>query len=363
MLSQEQLHAQIADPNLCSASYLSDLEALQQTYPYVTSFSILYLKTLAKEQDVRLSKALEQHAFTIQNRVILYDLLVESSVIEEKSRHEETSHKVSTVPAYEEIQSEVLQEYPSDELHVEENSIKENPIAETLLNESDVEENTIEENPIAETLLNESDVEENAIEENPIAETLLNGSDIEENAIEENPIEEDVVAENLVEANQTEEPETTKEPDPLDKLLRASLISSSFVDLTYTDELKSLQEEPKVQEQNNVEVHEVAKPSAPQERQTFAQWLHFIDAKAQDDPKEYLKFDKPKQDFYSPAKKAKESLSSDQIPVSETLAKVYAMQGAVAKAIGVYEQLILLNPEKKSFFANQIKVLKKNLNA
>lgn len=301
MLSQEQLHAQIADPNLCSASYLSDLEALQQTYPYATSFSILYLKTLAKEQDVRLSKALEQHAFTIQNRVVLYDLLVESSVIEEKSRHEETSFKESIVSAYEEIQSEVLQEKPIDEPHLEENSIAENSIEE-----------------------------------------------------------------HIVEQNQSEETETTIAPDPLDQLLRASLISSSFVDLTYTDELKSLQEEqedPKVLENSNTEVLEVAKPSDPQERQTFAQWLHFTDQAAQDDPKEYLKFDKPKQDFYSPAKKAKESLSSDQIPVSETLAKVYAMQGAVAKAIGVYEQLILLNPEKKSFFANQIKVLKKNLNA
>ena len=301
MLSQEQLHAQIADPNLCSASYLSDLEALQQTYPYATSFSILYLKTLAKEQDVRLSKALEQHAFTIQNRVVLYDLLVESSVIEEKSRHEETSFKESIVSAYEEIQSEVLQEKPIDEPHLEENSIAENSIEE-----------------------------------------------------------------HIVEQNQSEETETTIAPDPLDQLLRASLISSSFVDLTYTDELKSLQEEqedPKVLDNSNTEVLEVAKPSDPQERQTFAQWLHFTDQAAQDDPKEYLKFDKPKQDFYSPAKKAKESLSSDQIPVSETLAKVYAMQGAVAKAIGVYEQLILLNPEKKSFFANQIKVLKKNLNA
>ena len=253
------------------------MEALQQTYPYATSFSILYLKTLAKEKDVRLSKALEQHAFTIQNRVILYDLLVESSVIEERS-------------------------------------ITENPIEEPLF-------------------------EENPIEENPI---------------EENPIEE----------IHTKEPETTVEPDPLDQLLRASLISSAFVDLTYTDELKSLEvEQEGRQAQSSDEPQVVVKPSAPEERLSFSQWLHFTDDQVQDDQKEYLKFDKPKQDFYSPAKKAKESLNSDKIPVSETLAKVYAMQGAVAKAIGVYEQLILLNPEKKSFFANQIKVLKKNLNA
>ena len=304
MLSQEQLHAQIADPNLCSASYLSDLEALQQTYPYATSFSILYLKTLAKEQDVRLSKALEQHAFTIQNRVVLYDLLVESSAIEERTRVKGSNPKECIDSERKQVQ----------------------------------------------------DLEDNSIEATPIEEKPIDKNQTEE-------IQIDVIS---TSENQTEEPETTLEPDPLDQLLRASLISSSFVDLTYADELQSLQEEqeePKVQEDSNAAVQEVAKPSAPQERQTFAQWLHFTDAAAQDDPKEYLKFDKPKQDFYSPAKKAKESLSSDQIPVSETLAKVYAMQGAVAKAIGVYEQLILLNPEKKSFFANQIKVLKKNLNA
>ena len=77
MLSKEQLHLQIANPSNCSGIHLSDLEDLQLDYPYATSFSILYLKTLAKEQDVRLSKALEQKAFAIQNRVVLYELLNE----------------------------------------------------------------------------------------------------------------------------------------------------------------------------------------------------------------------------------------------------------------------------------------------
>ena len=73
----------------------------------------------------------------------------------------------------------------------------------------------------------------------------------------------------------------------------------------------------------------------------------------------FYHFEKPKKEFYSPAKKAKESVSENAMPVSETLAQIFALQGNINKAIQVYEQLSLSFPEKKSFFADQIKKLKK----
>jgi hypothetical protein len=278
VLSKEQLHLQIANPSNCSGIHLSDLEDLQLDYPYATSFSILYLKTLAKEQDVRLSKALEQKAFAIQNRVVLYELL-----------NERLKQEIQEIQVIEEVIAEEIQ----------------------------------------------------VLEDEKIIEEVVENANTEAISFQEDDI---------------------KAPDELDQLLRASLINAAYVDITYTEELKSMDEKASEPSKAPLAQPEIA-PSEQNERFTFSQWLHISDEPADEQQKAYLRIEKTKQDFYSPAKKAKESLSADQIPVSETLAKIYAMQGAVTKAIGIYEQLILLNPEKKSFFANQIRVLKKNLNA
>jgi len=287
VLTKEQLHIQIQDSSNCSAAYLTDLAQLEAAYPYATSFSILYLKSLANSQDVRLATALDQKAFSIPNREVLFHLL----------------HEVAQ--QIEEVREEKI--------------------------------------------------------ENQFEETSVVHSEKDNEVQLQAPIEE--------------------KPDELDQLLRANMISAAYVDLTYKDELVALADQEQDEQQSNDEqstseegMDEIAasneesinslQTEAAVPVQSFNQWLHFGEkTDSQESSPQYLEIEKPKKDFYSPAKKAKESLSSSQIPVSETLAKIYAMQGAVAKAISVYEQLILLNPEKKSFFANQIKILKKNLNS
>jgi hypothetical protein len=64
--------------------------------------------------------------------------------------------------------------------------------------------------------------------------------------------------------------------------------------------------------------------------------------------------------FFTPEKAARESLEDKATIVTETLARIYAQQGNISKAIMTYEKLSLLHPEKSSYFAALIKNLKKD---
>ena len=66
-----------------------------------------------------------------------------------------------------------------------------------------------------------------------------------------------------------------------------------------------------------------------------------------------------KQRFFNASENAKKSIVENNDIITETLAKVYAKQEHFDKAILAYQKLSLKYPQKSSYFADQIKVIKK----
>jgi tetratricopeptide (TPR) repeat protein len=69
-----------------------------------------------------------------------------------------------------------------------------------------------------------------------------------------------------------------------------------------------------------------------------------------------------KQEFYSASKMARLSVQEDDDLVTETLAKIYADQGNLEKAIKAYQKLQLKYPEKRVYFAGRIEKIRDQLN-
>lgn len=308
MLNSDYIHLKIKAPETCSSEDTGNFKELIELYPYASSFSILYLKSLSNSGDIRLENELEKFAYRINDRSVLYKLI-----------HSQQSQPIS------------------EEEIVEEISLEEKTAETSIETAKKLEE--------------------------------------EEIKVTSEPIKSD--SEVIAEVQENEKVEKVEEQDELDKLIHSAAIASSFVEKELealpgikkeVDVNKTPEKEQTASIEKTIPVEENSiQSSSPK---SFTDWLkaspnsiqHEIEEEEEERKPEYYTFEKPKKEFFSPTKKAKESLDENKMPVSETLAKIFALQGNFSKAIYVYEQLILIFPEKKPFFATQIKNLKKKLN-
>ena len=175
-----------------------------------------------------------------------------------------------------------------------------------------------------------------------------------------------------------------EELDPLEATILQYAVAAGYRldDLSEEERAQLEKQQGKIVPDEPFQMHPIARDMEVDTRQTFSSWLganknYVPEEKSEElairalvndfsdfDPSKnlYGEVEKPKQEFFSPTKKARESLREDDLPVSETLAKIYVMQGNYPKAIESYTQLSLKYPEKKIFFANLIAELTQKLN-
>lgn len=321
-MNLDQITAYIEDPSLLDATTLPVLKELADKHPFSSIYSLLYLNAVARFNSVSLDAALNDHAYQLNDRKKLYQFI--------RADFEATSDIISTDTT---------------------DKLIENVSASTTI---DITEQTT-------ALIPEQTVEIELIDEQVAVLVPLNSENDSDAAIitsDESAVIEDQILTDV----STFERETS-----------AHSLEQSYV--LPDDEFEKI---PKVEEKNIV----VEKINIAEKR-SFTSWLNVQKSEnktteiAQELVKEKQKpakkdiidrfiaqqpsISRTKQEFFSPSRKAKESLSEDALPVSETLAKIYAAQGNFPKAIHVYHQLSLNFPEKKSLFAVQIEELKKKI--
>jgi len=313
MLNWEEIATRIENPVLCSQNEVQDLKDFCVKFPYSQVFPLLYLRVLSDGNHVNFEEELEKYAHKVTDRVQLYNLL--------HQKDEGISIPISEV----EIPEEKLEEAEVSISDVKVES--ESEIGE--ITEFDFEEKW--EKQFEEEVnvqINQSETIIDELEKEILASSASAAFVLEE--IGDNSPEPDLPEFDLSIGDADDDSEMELEVLPVSTNNQNNSSEKTFLEWLTNSSNSSLNEEIIVDESS----YEVS----------------------------YIEFEKPKKEFFSPIKKAKESLNEETLPVSETLAKIYQAQGNISKAIYVYQQLSLIIPEKKSYFASQIKSLKKKIN-
>lgn len=343
MISKNDFQTMLKSPEHLSTLPLEELESLVRHYPWFSLGQSVLAKAYKDQNTYKFSDQLSLASTLSSNRNWLYNYIKSEQagvVIAETKEElvvEEAAPQSAVLSDRDELQSLALKIVDAEELP---------PTVSTVYVESKpIETKEAELLPVAIAVAIEPEI--SIDEEDNTEETL---------GIDQEELEEEISS-------------VTEGMDLLDKSILATAVSSSI----YLE----VGEDDSQEEALESEDHE-AEPSTSDD--PFIQWLQqseqnttpskqkgeeligsqdlqntqaLIDKFISEEPK----ITPGKAEQYTGVSFAQNSLDDNFEWVTETMAKLYAIQGKVDRARKAYKRLIELHPEKKTYFENQLKVL------
>ncbi|MDP1801212.1 MAG: hypothetical protein Q8L81_07670 [Bacteroidota bacterium] len=290
----------IKDPNLLNKQSTTDLQKLVNDFPYFQTAHLL-LSMSSKKWDASVyQQSLKKTAIVATNRAHLFSLI----------------HQLE------------------NNLPVEKEEVVEEKVIE--------QKNIVEDQKHELNILKATDVITETKKEEVLVSTkkVLDPEEVLEREIQKNVVE-SFVEKEILKTQELHHPIVIKKEEP-----------ANFSDWLLFLRKNNGQSYENIEEKVN-EQKEKNKTSTKKEKNKA-----LIDRIIETNPGLIRNKEEPK--FYTPDSKAKESLIENEHLVTETLAKIYALQGSVNKAVRAYEILSLKFPQKSAYFASLIEKLKNN---
>lgn len=321
-----------------------------KSFPYFQTAHLLYAKSLHNQNSIHYNNQLKITATYAADRKVLYHLItkqkeqeIKSNIIEEKKieqavinivKEEVKEHSIKPVIEVSTIES------LAEVKHIEVPEIEkiEETVAEKFIGQIKEEQQT-QTVDIKEELPDQLEREYFSEAVNASVELEILNTELPQELETQEIIESNFILNSTAPAaKEKAEPYAVKTEEPVSFVDWLKQIDSGVVSVS----------EKQIITEANEEVSTDKKLSA----------FELIDKFINEEPK----ISRPKAEFYNPVNMAKQSVADDITFVSETLAKIYALQGNYIKALQAYENLRLKYPEKRLYFAAQIKNLKKLIN-
>lgn len=410
-MERERLTRLVEDAAAVDRSDLADLDALAKRFPWFAGAQVLRSVGVQKAGEVLADETLREAAAHVPSRSVLFDVVRQSTVAPKTvvAKLEVVPQQVVAEPV---VVAPLVVAEPLTEAPIEKSTTEvvvatavEPPMVEPEFRPQPVAEVPIVEAPVEE--LRAPAVEEEALAVREALDKLVDASEGEPTeAVEEDPLERQILESALASAydftwaqdTQAKKPSPDPIPPPEEPITfpsKGPLVANSplerkpaitrhgkhsflsWLDADNTDFTPEAKPKPKeeplpvavtdwvrteaIEPDEEIEerpIHIRQKPPVKPLPEDPMATSDLIDA--------FIKQQAPapaaRTEFFTPQQAAKRSLDDKAGLVTETLARVYAQQGNLPKAIEAYKRLALKYPEKSAYFAALQKELEAQLN-